>query len=1227
MYKGTIPENALSRSSNVSVSRKLIRRLFWGLFALYCVAAAGFIGLRYWVLPQVDRWRPDIEQYASETLGTKVSIEHLSADWRGLNPRLRLLGVSIHDPQTGQSVLELPKVAATLGWRSVLLLSPRLLNLRIDNADVTLRRAADNHLWVAGQSFDLSETGDGQSPLMRWLMRQRELSLHGATLRWQDELRQVPEIALTDLNFVVRNGALSHRFALRARPPAELGASLNVKGEYNRALFVRGASRDPANWSGQLYAELIDAEPMAWKRWLDLPVHVQGRFSARAWADMAAGKITGFSADALARGGAWRADDGKTQAKFSSASLHAEGSPGDIVAFADVPLARSADGRGVSVRLKLDRASVALPEVFATPTLDAHQAVFDGRWVEPPGQPLRLDLRELSLVNDDLQGRLQGTWRAEGSTPAGTADLRGSLSRAAMSAIHRYLPLEVNQDARDWLAYGLPAGEIRDAAITIRGDLDGFPFSAPGAVGEFRLAGAYRDAIVDYAPARPGRKAWPRLENLGGSFAIDRASLTLDSPGEGRIRTSDKETLSLGKVHAVIPDMEHDATLTVDGDSHGSVPAYLALVAHSPLGGLLDGALDEASGQGDWHVPLKLDVPLLNADDSRVAGKVIFNGGSFRFMPEIPVFNQVQGELLFTERGLEVKDIKGQFLGGPARVWGKMEQGAEPLRVEGTLAGEALGELINAQAMKRFSGRTRYSGQLSYLRGGAVDISVKSDLDGLAIDMPAPVGKPAASALPLSLQWSAATDAGARDRRWLSGSLGENINVLLERDPALRASYFSRGAVGVNRAAVLPPTGLSLAATVPALDLDGWNTVIDAFDEPAVKSARPVANSRPALPPAAQVNLATEKLRAGGYVLDNLKLYAQRPAPDQWRVDIDSRQAKGALEWTEASQVIAGRITARFKHLALGGSDDTNQAKDALNEGTDLSDIPAVDLVADQFVLYDKPLGKLRLLGTNLERGKLWRLDTLQITNDAASLDATGTWRLEGAQRGLSIDVKTKFADMGKLLDQVGLKQVMAGGSGTLDGNLSWQDLPWTHNLANVDGALLLSLDKGRFLNVNSRTARLLELLSLQSLQRLSKLDLNPAGVLREGFPFDTVRGDVAINDGLVRTEGFKVNGPVAAIVLAGTTNIIDERWDLKTVVIPNIDASGAAVATAAIVNPLIGLGAFLTQWLLKQPLARAMSAEYAVTGSWDDPKIAPIETRVPRVQEDPAADFGTGGS
>lgn len=325
-------------------------------------------------------------------------------------------------------------------------------------------------------------------------------------------------------------------------------------------------------------------------------------------------------------------------------------------------------------------------------------------------------------------------------------------------------------------------------------------------------------------------------------------------------------------------------------------------------------------------------------------------------------------------------------------------------------------------------------------------------------------------------------------------------------------------------------------------------------------------------------------------------------------MDIQSRQAAGSLSWREASGAIAGQITARFKHLALGGADDTNEADKALSSGNDLSDIPAIDLQAKEFRLYGKNLGELQVLGTNLERGRQWRLDKLSITNDAATLNATGAWRLEGPDRGLTVDATAKFENVGSFMDRIGFERVVSGGTGGIKANVTWRNLPWTHNIADVIGDAEITLDKGRFMHVNSRTARLLELLSLQSLQRLARLDVNPTNLLRDGFPFDTVRGQIKLADGLLKTEGYKINGPVAAIVLAGDVNIVQERWNLKAVVIPNLDASGAAMVTALAVNPLIGLGAFVTQWLLKQPLARAMTMEYAVTGSWDDPKIDPID-------------------
>src|SRR5690606_13338189 len=691
----------------------------------------------------------------------------------------------------------------------------------------------------------------------------------------------------------------------------------------------------------------------------------------------------------------------------------------------------------------------------------------------------------------------------------------------------------------------------------------------------------------------------PRLENLAGHFAVDKVSLSVDSPGGAIIRTGEGHTVELGAVTASIPNMEERATLYIDGATSGPVPAYLALVDNSPLGRLLDGALDEAQGSGSWQVPLKLEVPLLDAEETKVDGRIVFGGDTFRFVPEMPELRQVQGELHFSERGVRTDGVRTEFLGGPARIAGQLEQRGDALRFDGTLTAAGLKQLADSPVMARFSGQTPYRGQLSYGAGGALDIAVESDLAGLGIDLPAPVGKARAAARPLKARWGPAAGAPGRDQ--LSVALGSDMTLLLEHNRGARGGpYFARGALGVGRAAALPAAGLAVDIAAPELDLDAWETVAD--------SAAPAQDGKQGgrvLPELSRIDLETARLRVAGWDLDELTLHATRPQPAHWQVDLRSRQAAGSLAWQEASGAIAGQVTARLSHLALGSeeasespADDTPMADD------DLSDIPAVDLRAEHFSLYGRDVGALELLGTNLERGRLWRLDKLRIANDSATLDASGNWRLDGAQRGLSVETTAQFKDLGGFMDRIGYKQMVAGGSGSVHGKLTWRDLPWTHNLANIDGQARISLDNGRFLNVNSRSARLLELLSLQSVQRLAKLEFNPANLLGAGPAFDTVGVDMALARGVRHIEGYKLDGPVASIVLPGATDIIAERWDLNAVVIPILDASGAAVATALAVNPLIGLGAFVTQWLLKQPLARAMTMEYTVTGSWDDPKL-----------------------
>jgi uncharacterized protein YhdP len=45
----------------------------------------------------------------------------------------------------------------------------------------------------------------------------------------------------------------------------------------------------------------------------------------------------------------------------------------------------------------------------------------------------------------------------------------------------------------------------------------------------------------------------------------------------------------------------------------------------------------------------------------------------------------------------------------------------------------------------------------------------------------------------------------------------------------------------------------------------------------------------------------------------------------------------------------------------------------------------------------------------------------------------------------------------------------------------------------------------------------------------------------------------------------------------------------------------------AVAINPAVGLGTFLAQFLLRQPLQSAATQEFHVSGSWADPQVQKI--------------------
>lgn len=291
-----------------AASRRPLRTLLRFASGLLLSAASllliAWLTLHWGILPRIEQWRPQIEARASEALGIPVrigSIEVRSGSWV---PAVELRDVRLLDAQQ-RPALTLPRVAAALSPRSLLSFELRFAQLLIEGAQLDVRRDAAGRLFVAG--FDLNAAGRGgdDGALRDWLFEQHELVVRGGSVRWIDEQRDARPLALTDVQFALRNGLLQHDLRLDATPDAAWGRRFSLRGRFRQPLLARAG--DWQRWSGNAFADLPHVDVRELRRHVTLPFELdEGEGALRAWIEIADGRPRQATADVALRSVAMR---------------------------------------------------------------------------------------------------------------------------------------------------------------------------------------------------------------------------------------------------------------------------------------------------------------------------------------------------------------------------------------------------------------------------------------------------------------------------------------------------------------------------------------------------------------------------------------------------------------------------------------------------------------------------------------------------------------------------------------------------------------------------------------------------------------------------------------------------------------------------------------------------------------------------------------------------------
>jgi uncharacterized protein (TIGR02099 family) len=912
---------------------------------------------------------------------------------------------------------------------------------------------------------------------------------------------------------------------------------------------------------------------------------------------------------------------------------------------------------GGSAQLALDAGALEFPGVFAEPVLafDTLQAQLlwkverDARAAAAPPR-VTVQVKDARFANADAQGDLNASWStgpgegfARGGRYPGQLELNGRVARGAADKVARYLPLGIPDGPRHYVERAVRAGTVRDASFRVKGDLWDFPFPRARSAkeGEFRIAGKVEDVTFAYVPGDPGETSpWPAFTRVAGELVIDRSTLEI------RNAQGQAGGVALSAVQGGIRSLSDSAVLAIEGIGRGPLGEMLRFVNTTPVGQWTGQALAKATSSGSAELKLALSLPLNRLEASTVKGSVALAGNDLRLMPDTPLLGNARGRVEFSQKGFAVLGASARVLGGDASFdGGTQPDGSLRFNGQGTATAEGLRRANELGTLAKLgaslNGQMAYRLSLGY-RSGQPEITLTSNLVGLAIDLPAPLRKTADAPLPLRLQTQLQADSlapGQTPRDSLRVELGNVVQALYTRELGGDAPRVLRGGIGVGEPVPTPSSGVMAHVNLPTLQTDAWEDVADRLSAgaPAASTSTPVTADPSSGYLPQRIALRVQELRMGARQFNRVVAGISQE-DGRWRANVDAEQLDGYIEYRPArTEQGAGRVYARLARLSLPKS-DAEQVENLL-DAQQPATVPALDIVVEDFELRGKRFGRVEVEAVNRRTGegrdavREWRLTRFLVSSPDAQLSGTGTWSEVGGtfltapgaaasvRRRAVLNYKLDVANAGALLERLGTARAVRGGKGQLSGQVSWLGSPLALDYPSLSGTVNVAVDAGQFLKAEPGATRLLSVLSLQSLPRRLALDFRD--LFQEGFAFDNITGDIKITNGVAQTNNLRMRGVQAAVLMEGSADIARETQDLRVVVVPEINAGTASLAYAAI-NPAIGLGTFLAQALLRKPLIQAGTREFHVTGPWVDPKVERVERKfgdaVPDMDAPPGA-------
>ena len=1188
-----------------------------GFTTFFLISAAVIFSVLRAVLPYATGYKNEIQLEISQQIGLPVEIESIDAAIHWFSPRLKLIGVSVFDEKNKVPLFNFKEAFVELDFiASIMHRDFIVADVGLVGADISIEKLSENEWSVQGIKF----TSEGSSELPEqfvYMLQNADYLLHDSNIYYQDHTGEKLNLSLLDINMDVRNSFNNHKIKFSMNLPEAFGKSLVVVADLQGGID---------SLDGEIYIEAQQVKVKQWNKKLNLlqEFEIDTVLDVNLWGTLDNNNVQTLIAQLTSRNLSiknnkttkrWKTKYLTTNFRYVQNEDYWNLTVSDFYFGAK---SRASWGRPVTVLASDDDEYYYLSADF-------------------------LRFTDIQLIADVL---LTAELKKENEKIL--EQLSAYKLKADIYNLSLQLPKEMSEE------------NLLDKLILETSISD---FSMHDSVNGLLLAGF--DAAIQYDKKRAivdmqTKDAEIELNKLlreSISAEILQGELTLDYSDEGWQVNTDKLQLknshinTFSRLNLQVPA---DDNVFVDAQTD-FYDAYGKYATHYlPVGIMKPGLVDWLDmAVTDGYVPngtfiLHGDLSNFPYNNHDGVFQVLFSpqAVNMKFLEQWPLLTNASGTIKFNNLSLVLTDAKGKTQGvemfnGYAEFLDltsphltvKTDAHGKNEEMQSYVWNSPLDEILgDAMRLFQFEGNNDLALTIEVpLNKEKIDVTIDGHLTFIDTEIYYPVlgyelrgingtvdftneSVFADSIIasinnrPVSINaFTENGDAGQQVVFNLDGVIG--IDYLLQRYDWVPKDWLSgQSEWSMNFEVPYKPEDYLVHITANSYLEDVVIQMSDKVQKPNSRKLGFVTDINVLDSNDLQVNAKfTESQSVNKTAVDKkaesiIDLFAVRNENKVWNFDVKSEYIMGKGEFTEGLD--------KDTHLKLD-LDEVNVHALFVTENKKASkplmpsDFPPLDWKAKK-VLWDELVFTDTRLETDWHKHGML-INTFSLKGPAMAFDARGTWLTawNGAHETVMQGNMTS-SHCGDTLVGLGYQRSLDRCGYEATFNSKWPAEPYGLSWANMKGKTSFKMKDGEILEVDPGAGgRLLGLLNIFKLANRLAFDFDD--VTREGFSFDTIKGDFEFINGDGSLKNFDVSAPAADINMFGSIGMVKQDYGLLMRVKPHTDTLTFAGA-ALLGGVAVGAGLALIQKVFD--LGVIGHNVYSITGTWDDPIIEKIVER-----------------